>query len=291
MKKIKVAITGANGYLASMIQKYNQNDFEFIPIKRKDISLEDLDQVKNFFTSLDFDVLLHTAACTATKECEKNPEKTRKINFEATKIIADICKERNKRLIFFSSEQCFNGETGSGPFKEDFKLNSCTNYGKQKIEADQYIQNNLKNYVILRLSWMMGMDEIGVKASPNIIKRVLNCILYDSPDKFTFKEKRGMTYSKNLVLNFKNIIYLNSGVYNFTTTNHFTTYESAIFIAKALNISEERINKYILPDYDKYNGMHKDIRLDNCKIKAEGILLGTFEEDVHECLKDYGYKG
>ena len=52
---------------------------------------------------------------------------------------------------------------------------------------------------------------------------------------------------------------------------------------------KELIDKYILPNTERYADRFRDYRLDNSKIEACGISLGTFEEDVEECLRDFGY--
>lgn len=285
----KIAVTGANGYIASLIQQTNKDKFVFIPLTRKELSLDDPTQVKQFFETLDFDIVLHTAADATTAHCEEQPEITHKINTESVMAIADVCKARNKKMIFFGTEQSFNGQTKEGPFKEDDELISVTNYGKQKTEADLYIQNNLSNYIILRLSWMMGMAQPNVKPSPNIIKNVMNAIFNEKPTLFTVNEVRGMTYAKHLAEQFDKIVNLESGVYHFSNVNTLNTYESAKLVASKLGVSEERIAKYILPNTERYADRFRDYRLDNTKITSKGIKLQTFEEDVEECLKDYGW--
>lgn len=285
----KIAVTGANGYIASLIQQTNKDKFVFIPLTRKELSLDDPTQVKQFFETLDFDIVLHTAADATTAHCEEQPEITHKINTESVMAIADVCKARNKKMIFFGTEQSFNGQTKEGPFKEDDELISVTNYGKQKTEADLYIQNNLSDYIILRLSWMMGMAQPNVKPSPNIIKNVLNAIFNEKPTLFTVNEVRGMTYAKYLAEQFDKIVNLESGVYHFSNVNTLNTYESAKLVASKLGVSEERIAKYILPNTERYADRFRDYRLDNTKITSKGIKLQTFEEDVEECLKDYGW--
>lgn len=285
----KIAITGANGYIASLIQNMNQTCFDFIPITRKDVSLDDPDAVKAYFEALDFDMVVHTAANATTADCENHPEMTHRINTESVMAIADVCKEKGKRLIFFGSEQSFNGKKEAGPFKEDDEMVAVTNYGLQKKEADEYIQTHLDNYLILRLSWMMGMAYPGVKPSPNIIKNVAFALQHKKPTLFTVNEVRGMTYAKHLASQFANIIELESGVYHFSNENHLNTYESAKLVAKKLGADDASIEAYILPNHERYQDRFRDYRLSNEKIKSKGIKLQTFEEDVEECLKDFGW--
>lgn len=285
----KIVVTGANGYLASLVMKTNAGKYEFIPVTRKDVDLSEPTKVKEYFESLEFDVVLHTAADATTAHCEETPELTHRINTESTIAIADVCKAKGKRFMFLSTEQCFNGKTVEGPFKEEDELVAVTNYGKQKKEADEYVQANIDDYVMLRLSWMMGLDMPGIKASPNIIKNVTTALTKEKPTLFTVNEVRGMTYMANLANQFDKLVELPTGVYHFTSTNNLNTYEAAKLVAKKFGASDETIAKIILPNTERYKDRFRDYRLDNTKIKANGIELGTFEEDVEACLKDFGW--
>lgn len=285
----KIAITGANGYIASLIQKCNRDRFTFIPITRKEVALDDPQAVKQYFEQLDFDMVVHTAANATTADCENQPEMTHRINTQSTMMIADVCKAKNKRFVFFGTEQSFNGQTKEGPFKEEDELLSVTNYGLQKAEADAYVQNNLEDYIVLRLSWMMGMSMPGIKTSPNIIKNVMDAVLLDKPTLFTVNEVRGMTYAQHLADHFEKIVSLESGVYHFSNVNVNNTYESAKIVARKLGVSEAKIETLILANTERYADRFRDYRLDNRKIVSCGIPLTTFEEDVERCLRDFGW--
>lgn len=62
----RIAITGANGYLASLVQRYNAERFEFVRVSRADVDYTKPDEVARFFSDLDFDLLFHTAANATT---------------------------------------------------------------------------------------------------------------------------------------------------------------------------------------------------------------------------------
>ncbi len=286
----KIAITGANGYIASLVQLYNNDKFEFMRISRKDVDYKKPQQVKEYFEQLDFDMVFHTAANATTADCENDPETTHLVNTDSAIEIAKVAKAKGKRLIFISSEQCLNGRSDKGPFDEETALISVTNYGKQKAEVDNWIRANMDNYITLRFSWMMGMPLAHVKPSPNIICNTLTAINTKTPTKFTVNEVRGMTYAQNFADQFAAITKLESGIYNFSNVNSRSTYDAAVYVAKAFGYDEATINAYIIPNHERYADRFRDYRLDNTKIKAHGIKLGTFEEDIEQCLKDFGWQ-
>ena len=290
----RMAITGANGYLASLVQLYNKDRFEFVRVSRRDVDYTDLDAVRAYFNELDFDIMFHTAANATTADCENDPAGTHRVNTEAAIEIARICRERRRRMIFISTEQIFNGKTEPGPFAEDAELASVTNYGIQKAEVDTWMQENMDDYLVLRFSWMFGMALPHVKPSPGIVGNVIKALATDTPTLFTVNEKRCMTYAQHLADQFGAIAELPSGVYHFASDNNLCTYDAARLVAGKLVeagiATPERVERCILPNTERYADRFRDFRMDAAKIRAAGIELGTFEEDIDRCLADFGWR-
>lgn len=205
----KIAISGANGYLASLIQSTNQNHFEFIPVTRKEVDLTDPEAVTKFYEAMDFDAVFHAAARTQTADCEANPLETHKVNTESAINIAKICQKKQARFIFLSTEQVFNNRTERQPFTEETPVSSTSIYGQQKIEVEAFLQENHSDAIILRLSWMMGLSYPGIKSSPNIIKNVIQALFYQKPTKFTVNEVRG---SSNIFCRITNVTQTDSAI-------------------------------------------------------------------------------
>ena len=147
-----------------------------------------------------------------------------------------------------------------GPFKEDEPLSAVTVYGQNKIECEELIQKQLNDAIILRFTWMMGLSYPGIKASPSIIKNVMNALISHTPTLFTVNEKRGMTYAKHLATQFDKITELEPGIYHVASKNTMTTYESAKYVAKALGASDELIEEIILPNNERYQDRFRDYR-------------------------------
>ncbi len=285
-----ILITGANGYLASYIYQENKDAFHWIRMTRKDADFSNPDAVESFVRSQDFDICFHTAANATTAVCEEQPDLAQKINVESTKRIVDICKEKHARLIFCGTEQSFNGKENHGPFKEDEPTKAVTVYGQNKIDCESYIHKNLADAIILRYSWMMGLSHEGLHASPSIVNNVLQAIVHQKPTKFTCNERRCLTYAKHLATQFEKISQLEPGTYHVAASNTKTTYESAVYIAKELGVSQAAIDAYILPNTERYADRFRDYRLDASKLESLGLHFGTFEENVDEILRDFGWK-
>ena len=114
----KILVTGANGYIASLVRLYNADAFDFTCVSHSDLDFSKTKDVADYFEKADFDIVFHTAANTTTADCERDPEGTHRINSESAIEIARICAMREKRMIFLSTEQLFNGKTQPGPLRK-----------------------------------------------------------------------------------------------------------------------------------------------------------------------------
>lgn len=285
---MRVIVTGGNGFIASLVREANPQ-IEWVSIDRAELDLSNPAAVRDYFEQASFDAVFHTGAMAQTADCEAYPELTHRINVESTMEIAKVCQKKNARFVFISTEQTFNGLEEKGPFDEDHAQVSVSKYGMHKIECERFIEKELTNYVVLRFSWMFGLSRPGIRVSPNIINNVMQAMFFRKPTLFTMHEARCMTYARRLADQFAKILELPSGTYHVASMNTHTTYESAQIIARKLGFSEEEIAQYILPNTERYADRFRDYRLNASKIQSYGIELGTFEEDVEWCLRDYGW--
>lgn len=165
MKK-KILITGAEGYVGSNLKKYFSKDYSIFSLSHKigknqkknvfEADITDLKAVEKVIKKVTPDVLIHTAAVSNLSECEKNNDLAFAVNFSGTKNIVDTINKFNlkTKLIFFSSDYVFDGEKGN--YKEEDIPNPKTVYGKSKLQAEEYIKNQLEDYIICRTANIYG---------------------------------------------------------------------------------------------------------------------------------------
>ena len=86
----------------------------------------------------------------------------------------------------------------------------------------------------------MGLSFDGIKASPSIVKNVMNALLHQNPTLFTCNEKRGMTYAKYLAKQFKQIseLELESKVFLIGYHTDLQKYVQACDIAVSASLRE-----------------------------------------------------
>ena len=84
---------------------------------------------------------------------KKTPEISVKINAEGVKYLAKSCKTSDTILIHISTDYVFDGEKSESYTVDDIP-NPINEYGKSKLKGEQYIQEFLKSYFIVRTSWL-----------------------------------------------------------------------------------------------------------------------------------------
>ncbi|MCB0511121.1 MAG: SDR family oxidoreductase, partial [Bacteroidetes bacterium] len=112
-------------------------------------------------------VIVHCGALTHVDYCETNEQESYKKTVLSTKNIVDLAVQLNSKLVFISTDYIFDGT--NGPYAETDKPNPISIYGKHKLEAENYVLDNIKEAIVLRITNVYG-DEIRGK---NFVSRIV----------------------------------------------------------------------------------------------------------------------
>ena len=146
MKPI-VIITGAAGLIGQYFIKNASRwapDWEVHGLSRADLDLTDQRAVEQVWRSLKPSAVIHCAALSRTKDCERDPQQARRINVEATAYLAGCSKEIP--FVFLSSGEIFDGQVGW--YRETDHANPINVYGQTKLEAEHRVLQNPRHTVV-----------------------------------------------------------------------------------------------------------------------------------------------
>ena len=155
MAKPKLLITGCRGQLGSDLLKAFADRYMIWGVDIEDFDIGDADAVNDALYSFSPDIILHAAAYTNVDDCESNPKLAMHINTDGTKYIAAACKKIGAKLIYYSTDYVFSGDTDT-PYVETDTPAPKTVYGKSKLAGEQHVAEILEDYLILRLAWVYG---------------------------------------------------------------------------------------------------------------------------------------
>lgn len=169
---MKILVTGSKGVLASslipMMERlgYEVWGCDVVPgygeryIQSNISSGGDLEKA---FQQHQFKFVYHAAALYGRIANEASPILATESNIIGLTIIIELCKRYNSKMIFFSSSEIYGGLTGD-LHEERKDLNPNNLYGLLKLQGEQLIQYNVKEYglnaVILRLNMAYSDKEV-----------------------------------------------------------------------------------------------------------------------------------
>ena len=104
---------------------------------------------KNLYDKYKFKKIILLAGVTDIDKCKLNFKEAKKINVDFPKKIINYIKNKDTKLIFFSTDQIYGNNNNAS---ENSKLNPLNIYSKQKIIIENLIKKKIKNYLILRIS-------------------------------------------------------------------------------------------------------------------------------------------
>lgn len=126
-----------------------------MPYVKMDIT--DPEEVRRVITSSGCDAVIHCAAWTAVDRAEECPDACRRVNAYGTQNIADVCRDMDIPIMYFSTDYVFDGN-GTRPWEPEDGRNPLDVYGQTKAEGEIAVINATKKHFILRIAWVFGAN-------------------------------------------------------------------------------------------------------------------------------------
>lgn len=140
-------ITGANGLIGHYLVQAAPELAPDRPVRaltRADFDLVDFAAVEREFIRDQPKLVIHCAAMTVVADAQKNPGPARRINVEATRLLAGLAAEIP--FIFFSTDVIFDGRKGN--YCETDEANPLHVYGETKVAAEKIVLQNPRHLVV-----------------------------------------------------------------------------------------------------------------------------------------------
>ena len=196
------------------------------------------------------DAIIYGISISNHDLCLANTKLSNSINIKETKKqIKLISRYKNIKFIFLSSQMVLSGNKKFS--NEDVKADPKTIYGKQKLIIEKFIEKNLTNYIILRLSKVYSRE----MNSNTIITSFLNEII---------KKKNYFIVAKD---QYFNPLYLNDLL---KIISHFINNNNS----GKFNIGgPERVSRYKMLNYVLRKYKEKFY----CRVKMKGVSFSHFK--------------
>lgn len=275
----KILVTGCKGQLGyDIANELEKRGIEPIRSDINEMDITDINSVSSFIKSNNPDAVIHCAAYTAVDKAEENEAVCMKVNVDGTQNIANVCKELDIPMMYFSTDYVFNGE-GEEAFKVFDKTGPISIYGKSKLLGENALRDTLKKFFIIRISWAFGVN------GNNFIKTMLNLSNTHNELKIVGDQIGSPTYTYDLaILCCDMIVTEKYGIYHATNEGYVSWADFAKEIFKQANKDVK-----VVPVTTEEYGISKAKRPKNSRLDKSSLDINGFERlpKWEDALKRY----
>jgi len=270
---MKVLIVGGAGYIGGYmtdlflkdqnfdITLYDNLLYEKMFLKKVNFIFGDVRDKEKLSTIInDFDIVIWLAAIVGDGACAVDEKLTYEVNFEATKWLVD----NYKGLIIFMSTCSVYG-MNSNILDENAETNPLSLYARSKLEAEKYIKENSKAYLIFRLGTLYGIGDTISRLRFDLVVNVLTLKAVNGEEMTVFggQQWRPVLHVRDVAHAVNYCIKNNvRGCYNLSESN-------VIISELAQKIAEIVPNTKIKYTKMKYEDL-RDYKVENYKILSTG---------------------
>ncbi len=154
----KILVIGAKGMLGRDLVETLRFSFPKDEITGWDLKEIDIQEKRSTVTkikNLKPNVIVHLAAYTDVDGCELNEKKAFAVNAEGTKHVALAAAACGAEVVTLSTDYVFDGKK-ERPYLEEDPPNPLNVYGRSKWKGEQYVQELVKDALIVRTQWLYG---------------------------------------------------------------------------------------------------------------------------------------
>lgn len=281
---MKLLVTGVKGQLGhDIVNECKEKNIEAVGVDIEEMDITDAKKVAEVIKEGNYDAVIHCAAWTAVDKAEDEVELCTKVNVDGTRNIANICKELDIPVMYFSTDYVFDGQ-GETEWKEYDERDPLNVYGQTKYEGELIVETLPKHFIV-RIAWVFGVN------GNNFIKTMLRlgkergavCVVDDQIGSPTY------TYdlSKLVVDMIQTDKY---GIYHATNEGLCSWYEFACEIFKQAGMSVEvtPVDSNAFPAKAK---RPNNSRMSKAMLDKNGFEhLPTWQDALSRYLKEISYK-
>jgi dTDP-4-dehydrorhamnose reductase len=154
---VKILIVGSGGRLGTALVREYREKFDVVAFNHAQLDLAKGEQIRDKLSAREFDLLINCAAMTNVDLCEQEIEQAFAINAEGPQLLARICRDKNAKMIHFSTDYVFDGEKRE-PYAESDLAKPIGVYGESKRTGEKLVLQTQDRHLVLRVSWVFGPD-------------------------------------------------------------------------------------------------------------------------------------
>lgn len=292
---MQYVIIGAEGYVGSYLYRHMKMDgLDVIGTghhckEKKELIYFDVLRDSVFdITKLTKDSEMTAILCVIQSNfnrCKTEYELSRQINVISVKRIVEILIQEHFHVIYFSSDNVFDGTKGN--YTEQDQTNAISQYGKMKEEMEQFLLKEYPEVCIFRMPRVVGAE------------REKRNMLTDFEHKLSDKEVKCIKDNRMSIISKSDVYHAclisskcrMQGLYNLSNGEVYSRKELAEMFFEAMGVYNIDIIEWELEKFGFDDIRPLNTGLDNTKFRREtGYEFMSYKMMVKQYLMMNGYK-
>jgi dTDP-4-dehydrorhamnose reductase len=154
-RRRRILITGAGGLLGRSAVNWFSPDHEVVAAKRRDLDITNPEDIKQWVSRAEPEVIMNCAAFSNVDGCERHPDEAFAVNAEGPRHLARAAAPVGAVLVHLSTDYVFDGEKTT-PYTIEDEPRPINRYGQSKLAGEELIRETLARHYIIRVARLFG---------------------------------------------------------------------------------------------------------------------------------------
>jgi dTDP-4-dehydrorhamnose reductase len=289
----ELIVTGASGFLGWNICNAAKDDWKVVgisgthemhdapfPVLRFDLC--NFAAIERLFKKIRPVSVVHAAAAADPNYCQLHPDRTRRINVEASEHIARLSAQCGSACIFVSTDLVFNGK--NAPYSETSPISPVSIYGQQKVEAEKRMTEANEDVLICRMPLMFGDAPSHCR---NHLGSLIDNILKGSEVPLFTDEFRSMVSGYDAAKGILRFMGTRRGVINLGGKKAVSRYDFGMAVASALGVGSPCLKPCLQKDVAMPAPRPANVSFDSSEAFSHGYGPDSLDDALGklECVK------
>ena len=140
--------------MGSRVVEFYREKYKVYAPSHGEMDITDEGSIQTIFEGFRPDYVIHCAAISDIGRCDREPERSWKINVDGSRNMAKASGRYGAKCLMCSSDQVYQGSGRKGPHREEEGVEPANLYGREKKRTEERCVRGNPECVSLRLSLM-----------------------------------------------------------------------------------------------------------------------------------------
>ncbi len=287
----KLLLTGASGFLGWNLCRraagthrvyglFHAHPIEIPGVSAIGADIADFAGIARIFREVRPDAVIHAAAISDPNFCQENPEKSRKINLDASANIAGLCSDLGASCVFTSTDLVFDGL--NAPYREEDPVGPVSVYGEHKALAERAMMERCERVAVCRMPLMFG-DPGPVARS--FIQPMVRAMRQEIELQLFSDEYRTPASGKAAAEGILSVPAKGlEGIIHLGGPERISRYEFGLLLAGVLGVPNPKVRACLRREVAPAAPRPRDVSLDSTKAFRLGYRPGPLRRELEQLL-------